>query len=61
MGKRTQQNTPDIKSPFKRRVCWHERNLGKYIYKRMAEENITRHDLDEDTINFFFQQFKVRQ
>ena len=26
---------------------------------RMKEENITRNDLDEDTINFFFQQFKV--
>jgi hypothetical protein len=25
----------------------------------MKEENITRNDLDEDTINFFFQQFKV--
>ena len=59
MGKRTQQNTPDIKPLFKIRVRWHERNLGKYIYKRMEEENITRNDLDEDTINFFFQQFKV--
>ena len=38
---------------------WHEKNLGRFIYQRMKEENITRNDLDEDTINFFFQQFKV--
>ena len=38
---------------------WHERNLGQYIHQRMKEENLTRNDLDEDTINFFFQQFKV--
>jgi hypothetical protein len=42
-----------------RRTRWHERNLGQYIHQRMKEENLTRNDLDEDTINFFFQQFKV--
>ena len=26
----------------------------------MKEENITRDDLDEDTIDFFYQQFKIR-
>ena len=26
----------------------------------MKEENITKDDLDEDTINFFFQQYKTR-
>ena len=26
----------------------------------MEEENITKDDLDEDTINFFFQQYKTR-
>ena len=26
----------------------------------MKEENIPRDDLDEDTINFFYQQFKIR-
>ena len=26
----------------------------------MKEENITRADLDEDTIDFFYQQFKTR-
>ena len=41
------------------RKKWHEKNLGQYIHQRMKEENITRDDLDEDTINFFFQQFKV--
>ena len=39
---------------------WLERNLGKYIHQRMKEENITRDDLDEDTIDFFYQQFKIR-
>lgn len=42
-----------------KRTRWHERNLGQYIHQRMKEENLTRNDLDEDTINFFFQQFKV--
>jgi hypothetical protein len=51
----------NMKRFLERRILWHERNLGKYIHKRMKEENITRNDLDEDTINFFFQQFKVRQ
>jgi len=41
------------------RKKWHEKNLGRYIHQRMKEENITRDDLDEDTINLFFQQFKV--
>ncbi len=26
----------------------------------MNEENITRDELDEDTINFFYEQFKTR-
>ena len=26
----------------------------------MEEENITKDDLDEDTINFFYEQFKTR-
>ena len=45
---------------IKRKIYWHERNLGKYIHQRMKEENLTENDLDEDTINFFFQQFKTR-
>jgi hypothetical protein len=45
---------------FKKRIRWYERDLGKYIHQRMKEENITRVDLDEDTINFFYQQFKTR-
>ena len=44
---------------LERRKKWHEKNLGQYIHQRMKEENLTRNDLDEDTINFFFQQFKV--
>ncbi len=43
-----------------KKVLWHERGLGKYIHKRMKEENITREDLDESTIDYFFQQFKTR-
>ena len=39
---------------------WLDQNLGKYIYRRMKEENMTRDDLDEDTIDFFYQQFKTR-
>ena len=34
---------------------WSDPNLGKYIHRRMKEENITRNDLDEDTIDFFYQ------
>ena len=45
---------------FKGRIRWYERDLGKYIHQRMEEENITKDDLDEDTINFFFQQYKTR-
>ena len=45
---------------LKRKVSWSERNLGRYIHRRMKEENLTRNDLDESTINFFFQQFKTR-
>jgi hypothetical protein len=44
----------------KGKVSWSARNLGKYIHKRMKEENITRDELDESTINFFYQQFKTR-
>ena len=46
---------------LKKRVYWHERNLGMYIHKRIKEEKLTKDDLDEDTINFFFQQFKVEK
>ncbi len=45
---------------FKGRIRWYEKDLGKYIHQRMKEENITKDDLDEDTINFFFQQYKIR-
>jgi|APSaa5957512622_1039677.scaffolds.fasta_scaffold06364_13 hypothetical protein len=41
------------------RKKWHEKNLGQYIHQRLNEENLTMNDLDEDTINFFFQQFKI--
>ena len=41
------------------RKKWHEKNLGQYIHQRLKEENLTMNDLDEDTINFYFQQFKV--
>ncbi len=45
----------------KRKIHWWlEQNLGEYIHRRMKEENITREDLDEDTIDFFYQQFKTR-
>ena len=44
----------------KKRVSWYNKDLGKYIHKRMREENITKEDLDESTINFFYQQFKTR-
>mgnify|MGYP004246698315 FL=1 len=33
--------------------------MGEYIHKRLKEENLTTKDLDESTINFFFQQFKI--
>ena len=47
---------------LKRKVYWWlDQNLGKYIHRRMKEENITRADLDEDTIDFFYQQFKTRK
>ena len=45
---------------FKKRISWSERNLGKYIHKRLKEEKLTEKDLDENTINFFYQQFKTR-
>ena len=45
---------------FKKRISWSERNLGKYIHKRLKEERLTEKDLDESTINFFYQQFKTR-
>ena len=35
-------------------------DLGKYIHKRLKEENLTKEDLDVSTINFFYQQFKTR-
>ena len=45
---------------LKRRILWYNKDLGKYIHQRMKEENITRNELDEDTLNFFYQQFKTR-
>jgi len=48
-----------MKSVIKRKISWSERNLGEYIHKRLKEENLTTKDLDESTINFFFQQFKI--
>jgi hypothetical protein len=45
----------------KRKIYWWlDQTLGKYIHRRMKDENITRDDLDEDTIDFFYQQFKTR-
>ena len=44
----------------KRKILWYEGDLGKYIYERLEEENLTSEDLDESTINFFYQQFKTR-
>ena len=51
--------TDKMKPVLKRKISWSERNLGKYIHKRLKEENLTTKDLDESTINFFFQQFKI--
>ena len=45
---------------LKKRILWYNKDLGKYIHQRMKEENIMKDDLDEDTINFFYQQFKTR-
>ena len=45
---------------LKKRILWYNEDLGKYIHRRMKEENITKNDLDEDTLNFFYQQFKTR-
>ena len=45
---------------LKKRILWYNKDLGKYIHQRMKEENITRDELDEDTINFFYEQFKTR-
>ena len=45
---------------YKKRISWSERNLGKYIHKRLKEEKLIEKDLDENTINFFYQQFKTR-
>ena len=35
----------------KRKILWYEGDLGKYIYERLEEENLTSEDLDESTIN----------
>ena len=51
--------TNKMKPVLKRKISWSERNLGKYIHERLKEENLTTKDLDESTINFFFQQFKT--
>ena len=34
--------------------------LGQFIKKRLKEEKMTWKDLDQDTIDFFYQQYKVR-
>ena len=34
--------------------------LGQFIKKRLKEEKMTWKDLDIDTIDFFYQQYKVR-
>ena len=34
--------------------------LGQFIKKRLKEEKMTWKDLDSDTIDFFYQQYKVR-
>ena len=44
----------------KKKILWYNKDLGKYIHQRMIEENITREELDEDTINYFYEQFKTR-
>jgi len=33
--------------------------LGEYIMMRLEEEELTLKDLDEDTIDFFYQQWLV--
>ena len=33
--------------------------LGEYFMKRLEEEELTLEDLDEDTIDFFYQQWLV--
>ncbi len=33
--------------------------LGEYIVMRLEEENMTFEDLDEDVIDFFYQQWLV--
>ncbi len=33
--------------------------LGEYIMMRLEEEELTLEDLDEDTIDFFYQQWLV--
>jgi len=33
--------------------------LGEYIIMRLEEEDLTLEDLDEDTIDFFYQQWLV--
>ena len=33
--------------------------LGEYIVMRLEEEDLTLEDLDEDTIDFFYQQWLV--
>ena len=34
--------------------------LGQFIKKRLKEEKMTWKDLDSDTIDFFHQQYRVR-
>ena len=34
--------------------------LGQFIKKRLKEEKMTWKDLDIDTIDFYYQQYKVR-
>ncbi len=37
-----------------------EITLGQFIKKRLKEEKMTWKDLDIDTIDFFYHQYKVR-
>jgi len=38
---------------------WLTMTLGEYIVMRLDEENLELKDLDEDTIDFFYQQWLI--
>ena len=38
----------------------YEPTFGEYVKMRLKEENLTVVDLDIDTIDFFYHQYKVR-